>query len=68
MDLQHVGALFGIEGEYLGCEQIKTGNINQTFLVTYHRDGEDKKYIIQKVNTYVFKNPEGVMRNIERVT
>ncbi len=68
MDLKHVGALFGIEGEYVGCEQIKTGNINQTYLVIYHRDGEDKKYIIQKVNTYVFKNPEGVMQNIGRVT
>ncbi len=68
MDLQKAGALFGIEGEYVGFEQIKTGNINQTYLVTYHRDGEDKKYIIQKVNTYVFKNPEGVMQNIERVT
>ncbi|MBE6687522.1 MAG: aminoglycoside phosphotransferase family protein [Ruminococcaceae bacterium] len=68
MDLQSVGALFGIEGEYKGFEQIKTGNINQTYCVTYLRDGEDKKYIIQKVNTYVFKNPEGVMQNIERVT
>ncbi len=68
MDLQKAGALFAIEGEYVGFEQIKTGNINQTYLVTYRRDGEDKKYIIQKVNTYVFKNPEGVMQNIERVT
>lgn len=68
MDLQKAGALFGIEGEYVGFEQIKTGNINQTYLVTYNRDGEEKKYIIQKVNTYVFKNPEGVMQNIERVT
>lgn len=68
MDLQKAGALFAIEGEYKGFEQIKTGNINQTYCVTYFRDGEDKKYIIQKVNTYVFKNPEEVMQNIGRVT
>ncbi len=68
MDFQKVGALFNIEGEYKGFEQIKTGNINQTYCVTYHRDGEDKMYIIQCVNTYVFKHPEEVMENIGRVT
>ncbi len=66
--LQDVCAIFGIEGEYKCYEVIKTGNINQTYLVTYSRDGEDKPYIIQRVNTYVFKNPEGVMQNIGRVT
>ena len=68
MDLQKIGSLFGIEGEYKGFEQIKTGHINQTYCVTYFRDNEEKKYIIQKVNTYVFKKPEEVMENIGRVT
>ena len=67
-DLKHIGELFDIQGEYLSCEVIKTGNINQTYLVKYFRDGAEKPYIIQKVNTYVFKNPEQVMQNIAAVT
>ena len=67
-DLKHIGELFGLEGEYIGAEQIKTGNINQTYRVKYFRDGEEKPYTIQKVNTYVFKNPENVMANIGAVT
>lgn len=68
LKLKQVGELFGLEGEFKSVEVIKTGNINQTYLVTYFRENEDKKYIIQKVNTYVFKHPEEVMQNIERVT
>ena len=66
--LKSIGALFNLEGEYLSHEVIKTGNINQTYLVKYWRDGEEKPYIIQRVNTYVFKNPENVMSNIAAVT
>lgn len=40
------------------------GHINKTFLVTL----KYKKYILQEINTTVFKNPWGVMRNIEAVT
>lgn len=68
MDLKEVCDLFGIEGEYDRYEQIKTGNINQTYMVNFIRDGQDKPYILQKVNTFVFKNPENVMRNIDKVT
>jgi len=67
-DLKKIGEFFAIPGEYRSCEIIKSGNINKTFLVKYLREGEEKPYIIQKINTYVFKNPEQVMQNIEAVT
>lgn len=68
VDLKYIGSLFKIEGEYLSYEVIKSGNINQTYLVKYLRDGVEKPYIIQKVNTFVFKNPIQVMQNIGSVT
>ncbi len=40
-----------------------SGHINVTYLVE-HRP----RYILQKINTEVFKNPEGVMENILAVT
>ena len=68
LKLKEVCEKFAVEGEFHSFEQIKSGNINQTYLVNYIRDGIKKPYIIQQVNTYVFKNPEQVMNNIAAVT
>lgn len=67
--LREVCACFRIEGNLEQWEELKVGNINKTFKVTYAREnGLKKTYIVQKVNTFVFKNPEEVMENIDRVT
>ena len=39
------------------------GHINETYVV-----GKAKRYILQKINTNVFRDPEAVMRNIMLVT
>lgn len=59
---------FGIEGEYLRYELVENGHINTTYKVYFWRDGEEKDYILQRINTYVFKNPVEVMDNISSVT
>ncbi len=56
---------FGVTGEPVSHTLIKTGNINQTNLVGF---SDGKEYIIQRVNTYVFRDPDGMMRNIAGVT
>ena len=56
---------FGRKGEILGAEQITAGLINATFLVI---TDEGEKYILQKINTYVFKDVDGLMTNIAGVT
>ncbi|MBQ7499660.1 MAG: aminoglycoside phosphotransferase family protein [Clostridia bacterium] len=66
--IQKIADMFQIRGRFKSFEQIKSGNINTTYKVIFFRDNEDKTYIIQRVNTYVFKNPEQVMDNIARVT
>ena len=67
--LKKVCEAFCIEGEFAGYEQIKVGNINRTYKVHYVKeDGTSKYYMVQRVNTYVFKRPEQVMENIDRVT
>ena len=62
--LRDVLERFQIVGEYRGYELIESGHINVTYKVYYFRHGELKDYILQKVNTYVFKNPQAVMKNI----
>ena len=59
---------FQIKGEYRGYELINSGHINTTYRVDFLRGGEIKDYILQKVNTYVFKNPVALMENISSVT
>lgn len=67
-ELCTIGNLFCLRGEMKSFETIKNGNINSTYKVVYSEDGVETTYIFQKINTYVFKNPEYIMENIDRVT
>ena len=55
---------FAIEGEVKSIAPYGEGHINSTFLV----ETTVKNYILQKINTVVFKQPENVMNNILLVT
>lgn len=58
---------FGIPGTFIGHKELNAGNINQTYCLHFMGDG-DEYYILQRINTYVFRQPEKVMGNILRVT
>ena len=45
------------------CEPYGNGHINDTFLVS-----ADKRYILQRMNTSIFRHPDKLMENILRVT
>ena len=67
--LNAIGQAFRLPGKLYAYDTIKTGNINFTFKITYRMDdGKLKSYIAQKINTAVFKNPEAIMENIDKVT
>lgn len=55
---------FAIEGEVKNIAPYGEGHINSTFLA----ETTVKNYILQKINTVVFKQPENVMKNILLVT
>ena len=44
------------------------GHINDTLCVIVHTEAGDKRYILQRVNSYVFPKPVQVIENIEKVT
>lgn len=56
---------FMLEGEVTGVKPHGSGHINHTFLVT--TDGV-KKYILQRINTDIFHDTDGLMENIVNVT
>ena len=55
-------------GEVLDVSRYGEGHINETYRVVVLRpDGIEKAYILQKVNTGIFKDPDGLMDNIVRI-
>jgi len=64
-----IGNQFAIQGEYVEGHEIESGHINTTYMATYESpDGVRHRYILQRINQNVFKNPLAVMRNVECVT
>ena len=70
MDNNLKGAIAAFEyaGEFVTCEELKAGNINATYKLTFKNGDADMYYILQKINTNVFRDPDGLMENVGRVT
>ena len=67
--LRQVSAVFRLPGTYLGYEAIQVGIVNRTYRVIFLlEDGREKSFLVQNVNTYAFRNPIGLMNNIDLVT
>ena len=63
MELEEIITEFEIEGNINSFQEISNGLINATYLITTNQ----RKYILQKINTTIFKNVSGIMDNIEMV-
>ena len=56
---------FRLNGEPVKCVPFGHGHINSTFKIDTDAGNE---YVLQRINTYVFKNPVGLMDNAGAVT
>lgn len=59
---------FDFWGTLVDFRSFGNGHINDTFMVRFRFQGKIRKYIIQRINSHVFKNPDQVMSNIMNVT
>ena len=59
---------FLMVGRYDGYEIMTDGHINTTLRVRMRGEDKERSYILQRLNTYVFKSPKGIMANIISVT
>ncbi len=67
--IARIGDQFAISGDFLYGEELRNGHINTTYRACYQtEDGHEDRYILQRINDYVFKDPAQVMRNVEKVT
>ena len=67
--IARIGDQFAVNGDFLYGEELRNGHINTTYRACYRsEDGHEDRYILQRINEYVFKDPAQVMRNVEKVT
>lgn len=67
-NIKEICEQFSVNGDFTGYEKINNGHINSTYNLIFDEDGQVKKYVLQKINTNVFKNPDYLMSNIVAVT
>ncbi|MBR2615853.1 MAG: aminoglycoside phosphotransferase family protein [Clostridia bacterium] len=59
---------FGVEYDSFRVETFHSGHINSTHKVDIRFKGKTDSFVLQRINTYVFPNPVGIMENIDKVT
>lgn len=64
MDVFKIANQFSIHDDLVSYHVFGNGHINRTYLVTTKKE----RYILQRINSYVFKDIDGLMSNIEKTT
>lgn len=64
----HISNAFQIYGTLLESQPYGSGHINDTYVAVFGQSGTRVRYIFQRINHRIFKNPPALMENIQRVT
>lgn len=60
---------FDFKGVVIDVKPFGLGHINDTFIINcVEQNGLSSRYILQRINTNIFKTPENLMENIKNVT
>ena len=72
MHLHHYSSIaeqFAAYQQVLDVHEFGNGNINDTYLVTTDMDAdEEKQFVLQRINTQVFRHPMLIMQNMRAFT
>lgn len=68
MEMKCIAAQFSLEGDITEIIPHGNGHINDTYLVTTQKEEKQFFYILQRINTAIFTEPEKLMHNISGVT
>ena len=66
--LNELVSAFTFEGELVNTTQLREGHINDTYVFDFNDNGKTNRYLVQVLNTYVFRQPEALMSNVVGVT
>jgi Ser/Thr protein kinase RdoA (MazF antagonist) len=67
-DLRQISALFDMRADFVRGAAYGSGHINDTYCGIFDQAGMPLRYILQRINTEVFKTPCALMENVSRVT
>lgn len=67
-DVRAIARRFQIYGDFLEAGPYGSGHINDTYCLTFDQSGTRTRYILQRINHNIFKNPPALMDNVQRVT
>jgi len=67
-DLKKIISKFQIYGNFLSGAPCGNGHINATYKININQAGVVVSYVLQKINTTIFKDPDKLTENIVRVT
>src|SRR5688500_11200068 len=72
MHLHHYSSIaeqFAAQKQVVDIHEFGNGNINDTYLVTTDIDSaEEKQFVLQRINTQVFRQPMLIMQNMRAFT
>ncbi len=63
-----VACAFALEGRPLSAERHGHGHIHESFALSVERGVARPRYLLQRLNTHVFADPEALCDNVARVT
>lgn len=67
-DIKDILDNFNFQGELEDISLLGSGHINSTYLAKYNDNGNILSYVVQRVNTNVFRNIDDLMSNVFSVT
>ena len=67
-DIKTIAGMFDLRGDFVFGEPYGSGHINDTFRVVVDQAGLRVSYILQRINSNVFRQPIPLMENVKRVT
>ncbi|MEM7114478.1 MAG: aminoglycoside phosphotransferase family protein [Chloroflexota bacterium] len=66
-DIATIGKLFNIAGELQSAIPYGSGHINDTYLACYQEGSSIERFVHQRINHHVFRQPIALMDNFEKV-
>jgi Phosphotransferase enzyme family len=67
-DVGAIARQFQIHGQFIEAKPYGSGHINDTYCAAFDQAGTRVRYILQRINHGIFKNPSALMENVRRVT
>ncbi len=67
-DLREISGCFEMRADFIEASSFGSGHINDTYCAWYNQAGSRVRFIHQRINDNVFKDPTLVMENVHRVT